>query len=182
MVEAMETMKKALLNMETLFVMLAKENKVRSLHVARKIQAMEKGAADRAEAGRREQARKLGDMAANIEKLRAEVAANREVASAGNELVESKLRKQMTALEARMSHYALDADVRRWTTEGIADATAPLQRQIDTNQHMFWEKLERLVEENLVVPGLIGDDDTCRYKNMAAYVHGRRVELTDELS
>ena len=46
-------MKKALLNVETLFVLLAKENKVRSLHVARKIQAMERGTADREEAGRR---------------------------------------------------------------------------------------------------------------------------------
>jgi hypothetical protein len=128
MVEAVETMKKALLNMETLFVLLAKENKVRSLHVARKIQAMERGAADRAEAGRREQARKLGDMAANIMKLRAEVEANREVASAGDELVKGKLRKQITALEARLGHYAVDADVRRWTTEGIADAAAPLQK------------------------------------------------------
>jgi len=53
MVEAMETMKKALLNMETLFVLLAKENKARTIHVARKIQVMERGAADREEAVRR---------------------------------------------------------------------------------------------------------------------------------
>ena len=53
MVEAVDTLKRALLNMESLFVVLAKENKARSLHVARKIQAMERSTADREEAVRR---------------------------------------------------------------------------------------------------------------------------------
>lgn len=53
MVDAVETMKKALFNLETLFVMLAKENKARSLHVASKIQAMERSTSDREEAVRR---------------------------------------------------------------------------------------------------------------------------------
>jgi len=47
---------------------------------------------------------------------------------------------------------------------------------------MFWERLDRLVEDNLVVPELIGEDETCQYKNMAAYVQGRRVELTEGLA
>jgi hypothetical protein len=182
MVEAVETMKKALLNMETLFVMLAKENKVRSLHVARKIQVMERAAVDRAEALRREQARKLGDVAANLERLRTEADANREVAATGDELVKSKLGKQLASLEQRLDHYALDTDVRKWANERIWEAVGPLQKHIDTNEHLFWEKLDRLVKDNLVVPGLIGEDAACQYKNMAAYVQGRRVELTEGLA
>jgi len=81
-----------------------------------------------------------------------------------------------------MGHYALDTDLRRWTTDAITEAAAPLQKQIVTNEHLLWTKLQRLVEDNLVVPGLIGEDDTCQYRNLAAYVQGRRVELTDELS
>ena len=178
----METMKKALLNMEALFVMLAKENKARSLHVARKIQAMERAAVDRAEALRREQARKLGDVAANLARLRTEADANREVAATGVELVKSKLGKQLASLERRLGQYALDTDVRSWTNERIGEAVGPLQKHIDTNAHLFWEKLDRLVKDNLVVPGLIGEDAACQYKNMAAYVQGRRVELTEGLA
>lgn len=72
--------------------------------------------------------------------------------------------------------------MRSWATKEISDAAAPIQKQIDRNEHQLWSKLERLVEDNLVVPGLIGEDDTCQYKNLAAYVQGRRVELTDELA
>ena len=53
MVEAVETMKVALHNLESLFVLLAKENKNRSIHIARKVQAMEKATAEREEAVRR---------------------------------------------------------------------------------------------------------------------------------
>ena len=178
----MQTMKKALLNMESLFVMLAKENKARSLHIARKIQVMERAAVDRAEALRRDHGRKLGDVATNLERLRTEVDANREVAATGDEVVTRKLGKQLAGLEQRLSRYALDTELRSWTNERIWEAAGPLQKHIDTNEHLFWEKLDRLVKDNLVVPALIGEDDTCRYKNMAAYVQGRRVELTEGLA
>ena len=171
--EGVGTLKRAILNLENLFIALVKENRNKSENIVKKFKLNEKVLEDRDINIKRSAQNDKKDSKLYVDEMRAQFRKEDETRKKNMKALQEKLRLFQEEMQRELRFCAKTNEIKNWTVDQCQDLYNQFKKQVNQSNLDTQKKITTLMDENLLVPGLIGKDkETCEYRNMQEFIIG----------
>lgn len=172
--EGVGTLKRAILNLENLIISLVKEQRNKSEHIVKKFKLNEKVLEDRDINIKRSAQNDKKDNKLYVDEMRAQFRKEDETRKKNMKALQEKLRLFQEEMQRELRFCAKTNEIKNWTVDQCQELYNQFKKQVNQSNLDIQKKLANLMEENLLVPGLIGKDkETCDYRNMKEFILGQ---------
>ena len=91
----------------------------------------------------------------------------------------NEIEKDRQYLQSRLMHMDDTTVIQKWVQGEIQSAEIKLRNEYKMEFRRLNYKMDKVWNENLLVPELIGENEICLYKNMSEYCKGLKIDFDE---
>ena len=178
--DAVTTMKKSILNLESVLVYLCKEQRLKTDSMVKKFRAIEKLIEEKDTQVKRLQASDKKIASDQFSQLKMELDQQEEKRTRKNLALHQKIERVQSEIMRELNYYCQTDFIKDWTQKVVKEALVPYDAKISENHLEVCNKVIQLEHDNLLIPGLIGREEP--FRNLKEYVLDQKGKLADEFA
>lgn len=94
------------------------------------------------------------------------------------QFVHQEVQNDREYLQTRLMHMDDTSVIKKWVSAELVKLEESLRNEYRSELRMLNHKMDKVWDENLLVPGLVGENEMCLYQNLKEYCLAQKTEFS----